>query len=300
MEGRRAPAPREPAPAPVSKKGVTIARGKKRRPEAKEPLKKRRKKAKKALLVAALIALALLVVLVFFAAWQPALRVSEVATDGPHATEARAQVQAALAGTHFFILPRNSLFFIPERDIRTRLLEAYPDVEAVSIKTKGLKELSVTLLPRAEAFLWCGSAYAAEGLCYSTNAEGLVFALVPPEAAAATESLLVYGPVAGQDGVSPVRAHLAHAVQVPEALRFVKAIETLGADVAALSFREDEADLYTKAGTRITYVLGREEEAANTAASVFPQLSLNDGSILYVDLRFSGKAYFKRAEGQAE
>lgn len=291
-----APSPR----TPITKKGVTIARGKRTRPEAKEPLKKRRKKAKKALIIAIAIAVAILMILLVVAAWQPAFRITEVTAEGPHAQEARGQAAAELYGTYFFILPRNSLFFVPERDIRARLLAAYPDVEAVSIKSTGLTSLSVTLVPRAEAFVWCGTGYDLRGACYSANAEGLIYAPLFLESASTTESLRLYGPLTGQEDGTPVRAHLAHADRVPEALRFVKAMQTLGANVRELSFREDEADLYTSAGTRITYVLGKEEEAAGVAASVFPQLSLNDGSLQYVDLRFSGKAYFKRVEAPAE
>lgn len=291
----RASSPREATAAPVTKKGVTIVRGKKTRPEAKEPLKKRRKKAKKALFVALSIAAALLLVLLVIAAWQPVFRINDVVAEGPHAEEARGQAAAELRGTYFFVLPRNSLFFIPERDIRARLLAAYPDVEAVSMKSKGLQTIAITLVPRAEAFVWCGTARALEHPCYSANAEGLLFA----ETATTTALLRMYGPIEGQEGESPIRGRLVHAPRVSEALRFVKAMQTLGADVAELTFREDEADLYTEAGTRITYVLGREEEAAGIAASVFPQLALNDGSIQYVDLRFSGKAYFKRAEALA-
>ncbi|MBU2330176.1 hypothetical protein KKG57_01780, partial [Patescibacteria group bacterium] len=68
------------------------------------------------------------------------------------------------------------------------------------------------------------------------------------------------------------------------------------ANVTSLAIRNDEADLYTTAGTRITYVLGQEQEAVITAASIFSQLNLNDGSVEYVDLRFAGKGYFKRRQ----
>jgi hypothetical protein len=71
-------------------------------------------------------------------------------------------------------------------------------------------------------------------------------------------------------------------------------MRTLGADIVSIDIRGDEADLYTRAGTRITYVLGREQQAAGLAASAFPTLKLNDGSLLYVDLRFDSKVFFKK------
>ncbi len=281
---------------PASTKNVTITRGKKARPEPKEPLKKRRKKNRKALLIVLGIAFSVLLAGLVYLAWLPAFRVSAVSVEGPHAEDTKQIAEQSLQGTHAFVLPRNSLFFIPEEDMRARILGTYPDIEAVSITADGLNAIRVRALPRAEAFVWCGEAPGlGDGACYSANAEGLIFAPVPPELASTTEALRVYSAIEGQEGASPVKAHIGHSSRIPEALRFVKAVQTLGADVVSIAFREDEADLYTKAGTRITYVLGREQEAAGIAASVFPQLALNDGSVQYVDLRFSGKAYFKRA-----
>gem|GEM_PF-415067 len=280
---------------PVSKRNVTIARGKKVRPESKEPLKKRRKKIQKTVLIVIGALALLLVAVLFYLVWLPVFRVSAVSASGPHAEEAKVLAEQALVGTHAFILPRNSLFFIPEDDMRANILRAHPDVEAISITANGLNTLKVTTLPRAEAFLWCGAAPdMSDGRCYSANAEGLIFALTAPETGTTSEALKIYSEIEGQEGESPIKARISYASRIPEVLRFIKAIQTLGANVVSIALRGDEADLYTESGTRITYVLGRELEAAGTAASVFPQLSLNDGSIQYVDLRFGGKAYFKR------
>jgi len=163
----------------------------------------------------------------------------------------------------------------------------------------GLNTLVISVIPRAEAFVWCGtSPETADGACYEANAEGLIFAALSPETASTTAALRVYAPLEGEEGDSPIRAHVGYASRVPEALRFVKAMQSLGADVVSLSIRGDEADLRTASGTRITYVLGKEEMAAGIAASAFPQLDVNDGSLMYVDLRFEGKAHFKRAVPQ--
>lgn len=295
--------PRAKAPAasvPVSKRNVTIARGTKARPESREPLKKRRKKTQKAFGIVVLVLIALAVAAFFYVAWLPAFRVASITASGPHAEEAKVIAARTLEGTHAFVLPRNSLFFIPERDVRANILVEHPDIEAVSISASGLTELSITTLPRAEAFVWCGaSPELADGQCYSANAEGLIFAPVAPEVASTSEALRIYAAIEGQEGDTPVKARIGYASRIPEALRFIKAMQQLGANVVSASLRTDEADLYTEAGTRITYVLGREQEAAGIAASVFPQLSLNDGSVSYVDLRFSGKAYFKRASEAA-
>src|SRR5262249_52105520 len=84
------------------------------------------------------------------------------------------------------------------------------------------------------------------------------------------------------------------ASMIPNALEFVKAIKSLGVPIVSLVIRGDEADLYAQSGTRITYVLGTEQTTATIAASAFPSLNLNDGSLEYIDLRFGDKVYFKK------
>jgi len=68
----------------------------------------------------------------------------------------------------------------------------------------------------------------------------------------------------------------------------------LNVSITTIDLRGDEADLYTPQHTRITYVLGKETVAAQLAHSAFPTMSVNDGSLEYVDLRFDGKVYFKK------
>lgn len=286
------------APVPASTRNVTIARGKKPARETRAPLKKQRKAKLTVMLIGLASILFLLICASFYALWLPALRMHEVSASGPHAEDMQSIARGRLQGTHAFIVPRNSLFFIPESDIRAHILDAFPDIEAVSISAQGLNTLVLIATPRSQAFLWCGAAPdLSDGTCYETNAEGLIFAR---HTDVDSPSLKVYGSIEGQTGESPLRARIVYASRIPDALRFVKAMQQLNAGVIALALRGDEADLYTEGGTRITYVLGKEEQAASTAASIFPQLNVNNGSILYVDLRFEGKGYFKRAEERGE
>ena len=47
-------------------------------------------------------------------------------------------------------------------------------------------------------------------------------------------------------------------------------------------------------GTRITYVLGDEQNAFAALSSAQSDFNLSDGSVDYVDLRFDGKMYLKK------
>jgi hypothetical protein len=66
--------------------------------------------------------------------------------------------------------------------------------------------------------------------------------------------------------------------------------------VKSAVLRADEVDLFIVSGTRITYVLGDEQNAFTLATAAFPQANLADGSVDYIDLRFtgSGRVYLKK------
>lgn len=285
---------------------VKIAKTAKTRPRphavvSNESLKVRRARARK-VFYAVLSALGILLMgALFYIGWMPALRISQVVAEGPGGDEVVQITTAALGGTHFFVLPRNSLFLIPESDIRKRILEARPDIVAVSLHPNGLQGLRVVATPRAPAFLWCGPSYEIQTeSCFATDSEGLVFAPYTGAVPVASSTLLlrVYVPLTPETA-DPIRAHVANTTAIPNALRLAKALRTLNANIASLALRGDEADFYTIGGTRITYVIGREEATAALAASVFPTLSLNNGSVEYVDLRFEGKVYLRR-QGEAQ
>lgn len=271
----------------------------------------------------------------WYALWLPALRIQAVDANGPGAAIAKQIVSAQLQGTYAHVMPRNSTVFYPQERIRDEILKAVPEASAVSLKRTSFSSLAVTLTPRAEAFVWCGTNIDAplpDGSCYSADSDGFVFkraegaevapagagtdasstspvmpasstppstastALARRAGAAPLSQVRVFAPLDRSiaDGSSPIGAHVVSPGRIPDALKFVDAIRELGAPVSSLALRDDEADLWLNGPTRITYVLGHEREAAELAASALPGLTLTDGSIQYIDLRFPGKAYVKR------
>lgn len=266
-----------------------------RRTTSSEPLKVRRARARTLFYIVLSITGVSLVAGALYLCWLPALRVERVEAVGPSSDDVVMLTQQELRGTHLMLVPRNSLFFIPEATIRAKILAVHPEIVAVSIKDKGLSGLLVTAIPRDSAFLWCGSErQSPQESCYDTDVDGLIFASHLPDATASSTRLLkIYAPLQERD-TETIRSHVAHTASLPKALRLAKALRQLGANIAALAIRGDEADFYTLGGTRITYVLGAEEKAAALAASVFSKLQLNDGSVEYVDLRFESKVYLRK------
>lgn len=311
---------RAPTRAAAGRQPTRAAAPKARRERA-SPLRAKRKEKQKLLWILLAALFTVLFSVVIYVLWLPAFRVQAVDAEGPDPEGIAVVAKETLEGNQYLVLPRDSIFFIPERDIRARVLKAHPSVQAVSISATGLNSLHIKALTRISSFTWCGESVTMPAdTCYEADAEGLVFApqavreatstdlvatttiVAAKKAAPSAESqLLVYGPLeydSSENGASMIRAHVTYASALPGALKFVKAMRGLGADIGSVTLRGDEIDLHTKAGTRITYVIGKEGEAAILAATSFPGLKLNDGSIEYVDLRFQNKIYVKRT-GQA-
>jgi hypothetical protein len=286
-------------------------------PRGSETLRKRRRRSR---LRIALIFLAFVLAVAAGAdwlLWQPFLRVQYIGISGYASAPAPAAARAAMRGAYFKLIPRDSAVFLPSAAIRGAVLAADANVAAAGVSRAGLDAITLKLIPRASAYMWCGADHAAPGPCYETDASGVIFAqatgtLATADAApvsvastsdAASASPQNFMPTNGELAVfaplattasSVLGSAVSEAALIPPALRFARALDSLDADAVSIQLRGDEADIYLASGTRVTYVLGQEQAAADAAAAAFPTLNLTDGSIQYVDLRFGGRAYVKK------
>ena len=103
----------------------------------------------------------------------------------------------------------------------------------------------------------------------------------------------LYAPLV-ENAQEPFRATIIRAENLPDAAALARQMASFGSEVDAIVIREDEADLILASGTRITYVLGHEQEVYSVLSSATSGLDFANGSIEYADLRFSGKLYLKR------
>lgn len=297
-----------PAPAKRAPDVVLVGRV---APRGSETLRKRRRRSR---LRIALIFLAFVLAVAAGAdwlLWQPFLRVQYIGISGYASAPAPAAARAAMRGAYFKLIPRDSAVFLPSAAIRGAVLAADANVAAAGVSRAGLDAITLKLIPRASAYMWCGADHAAPGPCYETDASGVIFAQAtgtpmvsnasassasstsPQNPIPANGELAVFAPLA-TTASSVLGSAVSEAALIPPALRFARALDSLDADAVSIQLRGDEADIYLASGTRVTYVLGQEQAAADAAAAAFPTLNLTDGSIQYVDLRFGGRAYVKK------
>ena len=253
----------------------------------------RRQKNRRRARIALVILLLLLLAGIVYELNQPTLRISEVTVYG--ANEAFADIATeAMRGSYFGLIPRDSTLFFPASSIRTEVIASYPDIAAVSLFRNGLIGLTIKVNNRVAIARWCGLAPSegVEEYCYVFDASGFIFAAF----ATSTEtvnSFRLYAPPAG-DTLEPLRATLADAEKLPAAFDLARKFTTLGSPALMIVLKGDEVNDYLESGTRVTYVLGNEENAYTALSSSKESLNFADGSLEYVDLRFDGKVYLKR------
>ena len=265
----------------------------------------RRRLRRRRVLTALSIIFVLLVAGIVYELRQETTRISQVQIYG--ADQSFADIAtAAMQGYYLGLIPRDSTFFFPASHIRSDIISAHPDIAAVSIFRNGLTGLSIKINDRTPIARWCGLAptdfapdptnsHGSDEYCYVFDASGFIFA-ASSTSTKPINTFTLYAPLEG-DGLEPLRATIARAEELPATFDFARQLDTLGASVTYLVIREDEVDDYLASGTRITYVLGHEQDAFTALVSARENLNLSDGSIDYVDLRFDGKVYVKREAG---
>lgn len=276
-----------------------------------EPLRERRRKATMLVVWTVLFVFLAMSASVLYGLWRAEVRVVTIEAPSEYQESFERIVEEAMDGTYGYIVPRDSVFFFPQKEIRRALMEAHPEISAISIHRSSFTSLSISLVLRTTAFWWCGTpsvASAEDETCYKADAEGFIFARLPLEAYMGGEvasstiptgtTLRIYADIdsASTTDSSYLRARIKDLSELPNILAFVKELKTLSLIPVSLAIRGDEADLFLPSGTRLTYVLGDEVNAFSLLSTVADSKNVifSDGSIRYLDLRFPPKIFLKR------
>jgi hypothetical protein len=84
-------------------------------------------------------------------------------------------VTQQLQGHKFFILPRTSIFIIPESALEKNLKEKFPRLQTVSISRTNFSTLTITVTEYQGIYLWCSD----ETTCDFMDQNGVAFSAAP-------------------------------------------------------------------------------------------------------------------------
>ena len=272
-------------------------------------LRDRRRRSRRRLLVLFVVLLLALFWAIVYGLWQPAVRISSVTVAGGDQALADYAKQA-MQGSYLGIIPRDSTFFVPTHRIRVAILSAHPDIAALSISRRWTTGLSIRPSMRTAAGRWCGTAPDVTRFnlnasstrlnlvtpCYLFDPSGFVYAAARASTTPETlNSFTLYAPLI-DDATEALDATIAGAALLPDAFAFARQLASLGSTVESVIIRGDEVDILLASGTRVTYVLGHEQDAYSALLSARASFNLANGSVDYIDLRFPGKVYIKKKE----
>ncbi len=288
----------------MSERVLSVSRGNDR-------LAARRRRSRRRALIALCILALLSLGAVIYGLWQPAVRISHIEVLGAD-TSLETIPRDALQGSYLGIIPRDSIFFFPASRIRAGILATHTNIAAISISRIGFSGISIKIDNRVPIARWCGSAVPTEsGDCYLFDASGFLYATATeafflkeersPAVALSnpdnTVTPFVLLSSLQTDIVSPIGATLKDTNQLPAVFDFAREIGLSGPSINTIVIRGDEVDFFlVSGGPRITYLLGDEQNAFTALVSAKAQLNLSDPTLQYVDVRFPGKLYLKRAE----
>jgi len=258
-------------------------------------LAERRRRNRRRGAVAFSILLVIILGALTYGAWQSPVRIENVVVYGADKSLASFATDA-MRGAYFGIIPRDSTFFVPRASIRARIMSMYPEIAAVSLFRNGWNGLSIKIDYRVPIARWCGVFRVASSTpsndCYVFDANGFVYATTTTNSL--VNQFILYEPL--ESDTPSIGITLPQATKFPAIFDFARELRVFGSPVTDIVIRDDEVDEYLASGTRVTYVLGDEQNAftALKSADENKKLNLSDSSVDYIDLRFSGKVYLKK------
>ena len=124
-----------------------------------ESLKTKRARARKRANIFFSILFVLIIAGAITCFWLPAFRIQDIHVSGTESQGMQTLATTELSGSLDYVVPKNSIFFFRQQDLRTQILEKYPDISAVSISRTSFSSIAITSIARDSAFIWCGTTY---------------------------------------------------------------------------------------------------------------------------------------------
>lgn len=255
----------------------------------------------------------ILIGFVFLFSWLskiPSIQIENIEVSG-NLTVSKDEIINALrnetSAKYLKLFSKNSIFLYPKKIIETKLADDFKRIETVSIKSKGLKTLIVSMAERKPDSLWCFGDSSEDGnvpknensgKCYFLDKEGVVFSEAPDFSG--STFLRYYGLL--DDIEQPIGENYMTSEKFREVSRFIDSLEILGIKVA--TFRaESESDYEIDLKNGIKIILDDKQpfdKILENIQSILTEVDLkkeyspnNPPKINYVDLRFGNKVYLK-------
>lgn len=206
-------------------------------------------------------------------------------------------VQKDIAGNYLWFFPKTNILLYPKNEIRYELKETFKRLKDVTFAISSDKTLQVSLLEREPKYIWCGETIdlTKEEKCNFLDETGFTFDEAP---LFSKEVFFKFY------GVLPV--------DFAKFILFKQTLESMGLKPVAL-YAENTGDMKVFLSAKSSISMGPEiifnsdydfekiTENLQTALTTEPlQTDFKNkyDTLLYIDLRFENKVYYKFSQGK--
>lgn len=196
-------------------------------------------------------------------------------------------VEELLLGSYFFLIPKNSGFFVPIKKIEDTIQKQFHSVQSITVERDGFSKLALTIEERVPDALWCDS-FEETARCFIMDERGFIFAPRREERA-----LRVFSGSISRD---PMGETFLNG-EFPRLREFLVTLSQVTKKTPKYIRVDEHGDVWVSLveGGEVRFVLSDMSVAlSDSIASVFASRRFTSGETLeYADFRFGNKVYVK-------
>ncbi len=279
-------------------------------PRIREIKKKKNRVLRRKILIYLILLIAILTLIGFSLRWQK-INIQKIAISGNKVidTELIKNIVAEnLVGNYLYILPKTNFIFYPKDKIKLELSSKYKRLKDITLNVDNLERLNIQVNERTAHYTWCGAipedlTINTEEKCYFIDDDGYIFDEAP------YFSGEVYFKFYGTNDINtsdPMGSYYAKDI-FNKLITLNTTLKTMGLKTSALSIKGNgEIKVFlsgiNKSATRPEIILNTKSDfnkiaenlqAALTTAPLQSDFEKKYASLLYIDLRFGNKVYYK-------
>jgi hypothetical protein len=209
-------------------------------------------------------------------------------------------VDRDIAGSYLWILPKKNIVIFPKKKIIRDLMHEIPRLSTIEISKESSQEISIAITERTPLALYCGdiSNILLPHDCYFIDDKGYIFSEAP---AFSGDVYFIYS------NKEPLPEPLGKAFLPQEVFgplsTYIKSLSSMGVHGRALVL--DPEDYHLVLANSGEIIWRREDNLDLIGENLKTFLGTVEGEdksflnkILYIDLRFENKVFYKFQEGQ--
>lgn len=291
-------------------------------PRILELKKRKRKVIKRKISLLITILILILIGLSFLSRWEK-VNITDIQITGNKVIETKIIeniVKDKITGDYLWFFPKTNFLFYPKGDIEKELSNKFKRLKNISISVKNLTTLNISLVERKALYTYCGgkinlqsdlpteslnsnSVLPEENKCYFMDSDGYVFDEAPYFSGEVY--LKFYGTTDINSDNNPSGSYF-YKSNFGKLISFKETLEKMGAK-PVIFYVEDNGDIEvflssssSQMGPEIILKMDSDfGQVAENLQSVLTTEPLQSdfknkySSLLYIDLRFGNKVYYK-------